>query len=275
MTMRPSRLAALFSVATCLAGSALARAQPPDRIAAAEALFEHGRALVERGETAAACPMFEESQRLDPAVGTLLWLADCYASEGQTPSALVVFKEAAAAAARTHDRRLAVALAKVDELEKKPSPPVIVAPPPTAKPEPPQEPTSPPVAAVDTTPAAETRTEGPDAGGGQRWIGIASIGLGAVGLIMGSVWSLEAKATYDRSTTGPCTANDICTRTGLDERSSAQTMATEATVAIGVGAAAIVGGAILLFTAPRRAGTVLVAPAAWYGGGSVTMSGAF
>ena len=258
-----------------MAGSSLARAQPPDRVATAEALFEQGRALVERGDVAAACPRFMESQRLDPGGGTMLWLADCYASIGQTASALVGFKEAAAAAARTQDRRLAVAIAKVDELEKKLSRLAIAVPPEAAKPELPQEPTSPPVAAVDMTDAAETPTEGRDGMGGQRWIGIASMGLGAIGLIAGTLWSLEAKSTYDQSAMGPCTANNVCTQTGLDERSSARTMATEATVAMGVGAVALAGGAILFFAAPRRAGAVVVAPVAWSSGGSVTMSGAF
>ena len=37
-------------------------------------------------------------------------------------------------------------------------------------------------------------------------------------------------------------------------------MATVATVGIGVGAAAIVGGAVLLFAAPRHEATIAVAP---------------
>ena len=245
----------------------MARAQPPDPVATAQALFEQGRALVERGDIAAACPLFEESQRLDPGVGTMLWLADCYASSGKTTTALVWFKEAAIAAARTHDRRLGVAVAKVDELEKRLSPPEAA----NAGP----APTSPTVTAVDATAAVETRTEGREGLGGQRWIGIASMGLGAVGLIVGTVWSLQAKSTYDQSTMGPCTANDVCTQTGLDERSSARTMATEATIAMGIGAVAMASGAIVFFTAPRLAGAVVVAPVAWSSGGSVTMSGAF
>ena len=37
-----------------------------DEKAAAQVLFEQGRALVERGAFADACPKFAESQRLDP-----------------------------------------------------------------------------------------------------------------------------------------------------------------------------------------------------------------
>ena len=272
MLAHPWRLALLLSVLSCAAGSSVARAQPPGPVAKADALFQQGRTLVERGDFAAACPLFEESQRLDPGVGTMLWLADCYASSGQTTTALAWFKEAAIAAARTHDRRLGVAVAKVDELEKKLSPPEAA----KAGPTPAPTPASPTVAALDSTPAAvEVPTEERDGLGGQRWIGIASMGLGAVGLVVGTVWSLQAKSTYDQSTTGPCTANNICTQTGLDERSSARTMATQATVAMGLGAVAIATGAIVFFTAPTRAGSVSVAPVAWCGGGSLTMSGAF
>jgi hypothetical protein len=330
--MSPSRLAVLLFGVSGMTGSTLARAQPPDRVATADALFEQARALVERGDIASACPLFKESQRLDPGVGTMLWLADCYASSGQTASAWVAFKEAAAAAARTHDRRLGVAVDKVDELEKKlsrleivvplevaveglelrrdgvrlertewslavPLDPgvhalsgsapgrkpwsasVTLAPGPTslsvtvpvleAVPD-----AEPPASALDTTVVAKAPTEGHEGIGGQRWIGLASMGVGAVGLIVGTVWSLEAKSTYDQSTMGPCTANNICTPAGLDERSSAQTLATEATVAMAVGALAVVGGAIVFFTAPKRAGAVVVAPA-WANGGSVTISGAF
>ncbi|MDB4992669.1 MAG: hypothetical protein JWM74_101 [Myxococcaceae bacterium] len=43
----------------------------------AEALFLAGREAVERKDYASACPKFAESDRLDPAAGTLINLADC------------------------------------------------------------------------------------------------------------------------------------------------------------------------------------------------------
>jgi hypothetical protein len=46
--------------------------------AAAEALFEEGRAQLEGGKYAEACEAFAKSDALDPAAGTELNLGDCY-----------------------------------------------------------------------------------------------------------------------------------------------------------------------------------------------------
>ncbi|NUO49157.1 MAG: hypothetical protein HOV80_09905 [Polyangiaceae bacterium] len=62
--------------------------------AAAEALFEEGRALVEKGDIAPACDRFAESQRRDPQLGTLLYLATCHEQQGKTATAWVEFKDA-------------------------------------------------------------------------------------------------------------------------------------------------------------------------------------
>lgn len=66
--------------------------------AAAEALFEHARSLMKKGSYRDACAKFQESQRIDPGIGTMLYLADCFEKNGQTASAWATFLEAAAAA---------------------------------------------------------------------------------------------------------------------------------------------------------------------------------
>src|SRR5689334_11081114 len=57
----------------------------------AERLYDEGVALVDQGNYAAACPKFEESQRLDPALGTQFNLADCLEHTGKLGSAFRLF----------------------------------------------------------------------------------------------------------------------------------------------------------------------------------------
>jgi hypothetical protein len=70
--------------------------------AAAQALFEQARQLMADGKFGEACPKLAESERLDPGAGTLLNLGHCYEKNGQTASAWVTFKDAAAAAEIKH-----------------------------------------------------------------------------------------------------------------------------------------------------------------------------
>src|SRR6188768_1973116 len=75
-----------------------AHAQSTAEKATAELLFEEGLTLMRNGSFAEACPKLESSQRIDPAVGTLLYLAECYEKQGRTASAWVTFRDAGALA---------------------------------------------------------------------------------------------------------------------------------------------------------------------------------
>lgn len=72
--------------------------QSPSDRTAAEALFEEGKRLLADKKFADACARFEASQKLDPGVGTLLFLGDCYETVGRTASAWSTFREAASVA---------------------------------------------------------------------------------------------------------------------------------------------------------------------------------
>lgn len=66
--------------------------------AIAQRLFDEAIKLIDRGRYAEACPKLARSQELAPSGGTLLNLGDCYEKNGQTASAWVSFRDAAARA---------------------------------------------------------------------------------------------------------------------------------------------------------------------------------
>lgn len=92
-------------------------AQSRDPVAA-EALFQDARRLMEANRMSAACPKLEESQRLDPAVGTLMYLALCYERTDRNASAWSTYRMAESAARNAGQlERVEIARARAAALE--------------------------------------------------------------------------------------------------------------------------------------------------------------
>ena len=88
--------------------------------ATATMLFNEARHLVAAGRYAEACPKFEESQRLDPGIGTQFNLADCYEHTERIASAWALFLDVASSAGGTGQlARESVARRRASALELK------------------------------------------------------------------------------------------------------------------------------------------------------------
>lgn len=94
---RASRLVTAYLLAGVAAMvTSSASAQPTaDNSTQAQRLFDEGLALMKAGKYAEACPKLQQSQGLDPAMGTQYRLAECYRDAGLTGSAWVLFTEVA------------------------------------------------------------------------------------------------------------------------------------------------------------------------------------
>jgi hypothetical protein len=98
-----TRLGCRLAVALALAiAPPAAGAQPSDK-AGAEALFEQARRLMDAKRFAEACEKFAASHRLDPAVGTLLNLAECNERLDHLATAWAYYREAQALAQARSD----------------------------------------------------------------------------------------------------------------------------------------------------------------------------
>lgn len=149
--------------------------------------------------------------------------------------------------------------------------PVAVAPPPAASP---VSVGSAPVAGQPMQGAERPRDGG--GGGGQRAIGWVVGGVGVVALGIGGVFALQAKSR-DSEAASHCGPDGFCTAEGVRLGDQAQSAASIATYASLGGAAAVVGGLVLVLTAPSDARStasrsIVVAARAVPSGGFLTAS---
>jgi hypothetical protein len=293
------RVVALVVIGLALA-SASAHAQSEK--AAAEAAFRKGKELLASGDTARACAAFEDSEKLDPQLGTQYNLALCYEKQGKLTSAWINYSEVAAKDAkggrRDDSARRAKALEpRLAHLAISVTAPVegesvrigaldvsVLA----GSPSPIDEGSYEVVASapgfvrwhghVDVTGEGRTitvdvpalargdvelplpPTEAPHPAHGRKIAGLAIAGAGVLaigaGLWLGhDVFDLRDQAIADCGG-DLASCNDVGTaQTKIDD---ARAKAIASDVAIGVGAAALIGGVILYATAPRaREGEVV------------------
>ena len=111
-----ARLKAMLVVSTCVvAWSGIAFARDS---AAGEALYRAAKESAKKGDWEKACAQFAESQRLDPAPGTLVNLADCEEHRGLVTSAWTHFTEVETQF-KAGDSRIAYAHEHAVALEKR------------------------------------------------------------------------------------------------------------------------------------------------------------
>lgn len=95
-------------------------AAPARAAGEADALFRQGRELLEKSRWAEACSKLQESERLAPAVGTLLNLGYCWEQLGRMRSAMDAYAEAEILAGDANDAKSATfARERFNEVEAK------------------------------------------------------------------------------------------------------------------------------------------------------------
>ena len=93
--------AACTASAVCVSSVALAQATEPQAEKLADQRFSEALSMMDSKRYAEACALFEESQRLAPASGTLLNLADCYQQLGRLAKASATLSAALESARRS------------------------------------------------------------------------------------------------------------------------------------------------------------------------------
>jgi serine/threonine-protein kinase len=140
-----------------------------------------------------------------------------------------------------------------------------------------------PAPATATTEPAPSGPERPpasaDSSKTRRILGFGAIGVGAVGLGVGTVFGFLAKSKLDASNSnGNCDSQDRCTSTGLSDRKDAESFATFSTIGFIAGGVFAAGGVVLFLTAPPPASPstgLTLMPAPLTGGAGALLRGSF
>ncbi len=280
----PAALLALTAFLPC----ALADTSPEDR-AAADALFAEAGKLVHENRWAEACPKLEASIKLDPAIGAMLHLAECYEKTGRNASAWSTLHDAYDLARKAGDARAKEAEDRASLItipaqsqgmevlrdQTRLSAGAFGTPVPIDPGEHTIDVTQPGKQAwkktitIEAKPGMTTIAIPPlaDAPGawspavagstalywnGQRIAGVAVAGVGLASIVAGATFgglSIAKKNGLANDCHG--TSPEMCTAAGVDLHDQALTFANVSNATLAVGGAAAVAGAVLFFTAPN------------------------
>ncbi len=265
-------------------------AKPPsaaDR-AAAQVLFDEGRTLMEKGRPGDACPRFEQSEKLEPGLGTRFHLANCYEVVGKLASAHSMFLEVAAEAeARGQAERERLARARASAVEPRlarltidvpfaSSPALRIerdgtligsaqwglavpvdtgvhrvrasAPGRTAWQTEIEVKDDGSITHVDVPPLAEHRPS--FFAPVSRKIGLAALGVGAGTLALGTVFAVQAVSKKNASNRAGCSDDQCTSENGIALRREALQAGNRATWAMGVGLVGLGAAAALFWLVP-------------------------
>lgn len=126
---------------------------------------------------------------------------------------------------------------------------------------------------VTTTPLPPPETR--DGGESRRTLAFVVGGVGVVGVVVGSVFGLSAMTKWNRAKDECASAPTGCSADALDLEHGVRTDATWSTIGFAVGAVGLVGGAVLLLTAPTQRTSLRVAPMVAAGQAGVSIGGRF
>lgn len=111
----------------------------------------------------------------------------------------------------------------------------------------------------------------------QHYVGLGIAGVGVAGLVVGTLFGLRSSSKNDEAA-AHCVEEKFCDDVGLRLDSEGRSAGAVSTVAFIAGGAALAGGAIVFFTAPRSrpaAATAAAGPGVRFGGAGVpTIGGA-
>ncbi len=147
-----------------------------------------------------------------------------------------------------------------------------------AAPAPAPAPTSPapaPTASAATSQSTTAEAAPNDGGSSQRKWGLVVGGVGAAGLVAGSIFGLMASSSWGTAQKGCQTPLTNCSPQANDDRNSALTFATVSTISFIAGGVLLGGGALLCFTAPQRTDSAAPAVSLAIGPGSIGAVGSF